>query len=48
MDNLRAACLNNHNVMPVLIAAVDAGVTLGEVSDIYREVYGIYQDPGGV
>ena len=42
----RRACKEGTNVMPVLIDAVDTGVTLGEVSDIYREVFGVYTDPG--
>lgn len=46
LDAVKAACTEDRNVMPVLIEAVDAGVTLGEVSDIYREVYGVYTDPG--
>lgn len=40
------ACKENRNVVPVLIDAVDVGVTLGEVSDIYRKVFGVYTDPG--
>jgi len=40
------ACREGRNVIPVLIDAVDHGVTLGEVSDIYREVFGVYSDPG--
>ncbi len=47
-DKLRRACRDNLNVMPVLIEAVDVGVTLGEVSDIYREVFGVYSDPGTI
>ena len=46
LEKLRAACRTDQNVMPVLIDAVDAGVTVGEVSEIYREVFGIYTDPG--
>lgn len=46
LDQLHAACSGSTNVMPVLIEAVDKGVTLGEVSDVYREVFGIYTDPG--
>ena len=48
LENIRAACVNGANVMPVLIDAVDIGVTVGEVSDIYREVFGVYRDPGFV
>jgi methylmalonyl-CoA mutase N-terminal domain/subunit len=40
------ACKRGLNVMPSLIEAVDSGVTLGEVSDIYRDVFGAYRDPG--
>jgi methylmalonyl-CoA mutase N-terminal domain/subunit len=46
MDAIERACVENRNVVPVLIDAVDAGVTLGEVSDIYRKVFGTYSDPG--
>jgi methylmalonyl-CoA mutase N-terminal domain/subunit len=40
------ACKENRNVMPALIEGADIGITLGEVSDIYRKVYGVYTDPG--
>lgn len=40
------ACKENRNVMPSLISGADVGITLGEVSDIYRQVYGVYTDPG--
>lgn len=43
---ITAACKANQNVMPSLVAGVDVGVTLGEVSDIYRQVFGEYRDPG--
>ena len=46
IDELRSACRSDTNVMPVLINAVDFGVTLGEVSDVFREVFGVYRDPG--
>lgn len=45
-EKLRQACQSEVNLMPILIDAVDAGVTVGEVSDIYREVFGVYTDPG--
>jgi methylmalonyl-CoA mutase N-terminal domain/subunit len=40
------ACVEGRNVVPVLIDAVADGVTLGEVSDVYRKVFGVYSDPG--
>jgi len=43
---IESACVENRNVVPVLIDAVEVGVTLGEVSDIYRRVFGVYSDPG--
>ena len=46
MVKIELACTENRNVVPVLIDAVDVGVTLGEVSDIYRRVFGVYSDPG--
>jgi methylmalonyl-CoA mutase N-terminal domain/subunit len=46
LQDVESACRENRNVVPVLIDAVDAGVTLGEVSDIYRNVFGVYTDPG--
>ncbi len=46
LSAVRNACESGANVMPALIDAVDAGATLGEVSDVYREVFGTYTDPG--
>ncbi|MCB0328157.1 MAG: methylmalonyl-CoA mutase [Bdellovibrionales bacterium] len=46
LEAVRNACQNNENVMPALIDAVDNGITVGEVSDIFREVFGVYRDPG--
>jgi methylmalonyl-CoA mutase N-terminal domain/subunit len=31
--------------MPFIIEAVREYATVGEISDIFREVYGIYRDP---
>jgi len=46
LKEIEAACRENRNVVPILIDAVADGVTLGEVSDIYRDVFGVYTDPG--
>jgi len=46
LAQVERACVENRNVVPVLIDAVADGVTLGEVSDIYRKVFGVYSDPG--
>ena len=46
LAEIRSACVEERNVIPELINGVDNGVTLGEVSDIYRDVFGVYTDPG--
>jgi methylmalonyl-CoA mutase N-terminal domain/subunit len=46
LDEVERTCSEDRNVVPVLIDAVTAGVTLGEISDIYRRVFGVYTDPG--
>ena len=46
LSELSKACAKNENVMPVMIEAVSHGVTVGEVSEVYRKVYGVYTDPG--
>jgi methylmalonyl-CoA mutase N-terminal domain/subunit len=38
-------CRNDRNVMPVLIDAVKDGASLGEISDVYRTVFGLYREP---
>jgi methylmalonyl-CoA mutase N-terminal domain/subunit len=42
---VREACAANVNVMPALIAAAKAYATLGEITDVMREVFGIYREP---
>jgi methylmalonyl-CoA mutase N-terminal domain/subunit len=50
MDELRRRCEGpscwENNVMPALIDAVRAGATEQECCDLYREVFGVYTDPG--
>jgi len=48
LDHVRRAAISGSNLMPPLVAAVKAGCTVGEVSDVYREVFGEYRDPGWV
>jgi methylmalonyl-CoA mutase N-terminal domain/subunit len=45
LDAVRQAAAGKENLVPPIIAAVKADVTLGEVSDIFREVFGVYRDP---
>ncbi len=39
------ACRDKRNVMPVLIDAVKDYASLGEISDVYRQVFGLYREP---
>ena len=45
LGRLRAACEGNDNVMPHLIDAARTGATMGEMCDVFREVWGRYRDP---
>ena len=45
LKQLADACRNGDNVMPVLVDAVKDYVSLGEISDVYREVFGLYREP---
>jgi methylmalonyl-CoA mutase N-terminal domain/subunit len=45
LGRVHAAARNGTNLMPPLIDAVKEYCTLGEISDIYREVFGVYRDP---
>jgi methylmalonyl-CoA mutase N-terminal domain/subunit len=44
LEALRRAAGSADNLMPPLIAAVKTKATLGEISDVLRDVYGIYQE----
>ena len=39
------ACRSGQNLMPVLVDAVKAHVSLGEIADVYRQVFGRYREP---
>src|SRR5881296_1184091 len=45
LAQLADACTNGQNLMPVLIDAVRDYVSLGEISDVYRQVFGLYREP---
>ena len=45
LKQLADACRNGHNVMPVLVDAVKDYVSLGEISDVYRQIFGLYREP---
>ncbi|MBD3212994.1 MAG: methylmalonyl-CoA mutase [Candidatus Lokiarchaeota archaeon] len=45
LDKLRTVCEKEENVMPVVMEATKEGATVGEVCDIYREIWGIWEPP---
>ncbi len=45
LKQLAEACRGGRNVMPVLIDAVKDYASLGEISDVYRQVFGLYREP---
>jgi methylmalonyl-CoA mutase N-terminal domain/subunit len=46
LDKLGEACSGDQNVMEPIIDAVKEYVTLQEVCDVFREIFGEYRDPG--
>jgi methylmalonyl-CoA mutase N-terminal domain/subunit len=48
LDALREGCRGDGNVQYLVLEAVKAHVTLGEVCDVFREVFGVYRDPAFV
>ena len=44
LARIRAAAESDENLMPVLVDAVEAGVTLGEISDSLRKVFGLFKE----
>lgn len=42
---LRAAAAGSANTMPFILDAVRAYATLGEITDVFRQVFGRYQEP---
>ncbi|KAA0252139.1 MAG: methylmalonyl-CoA mutase [Acidobacteria bacterium] len=45
LSDLRVACRDGANVMPPLVEAVKAYATVGEISDVMREVFSTYVEP---
>lgn len=43
LDNLKKCCLGSENLMPAIIKCARAEVTIGEISDTMRSVFGEYQ-----
>ncbi len=45
LDKLKAAAQGRDNLMPVVLDAVRAYASIGEIMDVMREVFGEYRDP---
>ncbi|MFN8559395.1 MAG: methylmalonyl-CoA mutase family protein [Dehalococcoidia bacterium] len=45
LARLEAVCRSKDNVMPAMMAAVQAGASIGEVGRVFREVFGIWDIP---
>jgi methylmalonyl-CoA mutase N-terminal domain/subunit len=45
LATLRQTCADEKNVMPALIEAVKTYATVGEISDVMREVFATYEEP---
>jgi methylmalonyl-CoA mutase N-terminal domain/subunit len=45
---VRRVAQTDENLMPSLIAAVKCYCSVGEISDVYREVFGVYRDPAWI
>ncbi len=44
LEKISRACREEINVMPALIEGAKAYCTLGEMTDVMREVFGIYRE----
>ena len=45
LARVRAAATSGENLMPPVVDAVKALCTVGEIADVYRDVFGVYRDP---
>jgi methylmalonyl-CoA mutase N-terminal domain/subunit len=48
LDALRAAAAGTENTMPYILEAVRAYATLGEITDVFRDVFGTYEEPNWI
>jgi methylmalonyl-CoA mutase N-terminal domain/subunit len=48
LDQLRIACRGTQNLMPFILDAVRAYATLGEITNVMKSVFGIYQEPNWI
>ena len=45
LSEVRAACLSDQNIIPPMMKAVQAYVTVGEVGEIFRDVFSVWNPP---
>ena len=45
LEAVRSTAKGDGNLMPVMLEAVKAECTVGEISDVFRQVFGEYRDP---
>ena len=45
LERLRRACRGTENTMPHILRAVQDRVSMGEICDVFREVWGEYREP---
>ncbi len=45
IDTLKKTALNGQNVMPSLVECCKSYATVGEMADVFREVYGVFEEP---
>jgi methylmalonyl-CoA mutase N-terminal domain/subunit len=45
MKNLERSARGSDNIMPAMMQALEAEVTLGEIGDIWRDVFGDWDTP---
>jgi len=48
LDRLRIACEGTENTMPYILDCVRAYATLGEITDVMKTVFGLYQEPNTI
>lgn len=44
LDRIKEAAESDKNLMPLFVEAVEAGCTLGEISDALRGVFGLFKE----
>ena len=48
LDRLHIACQGTENSMPFILDAVRAYATLGEITQVMKDIFGVYQEPNWI